>query len=141
VPKKTWSRLATNLLQNRCGLGAKIMNIEIDRIGDGSCSVVHVQGDVDMKTSSEVRTVILDLIENQDQKRVIVDLSGAQHVDSSGVASFIEGLREAKKRNARFILCGLNEAPRHVLDVTCLSSVLEITPTVEEALGPWRKAA
>jgi anti-sigma B factor antagonist len=116
-------------------------NIQIDTVDDGSCSVVHVQGDVDMKTSPEVRAVILDLIENQGQQRVILDLSGAQHVDSSGVASFIEGLREAKKRNKRFILCGLNEAPRHVLDVTCLNSVFEITPTVEEALGPCRRKA
>lgn len=117
------------------------MNIAIDSIGDGSCSVVHVQGDVDMNTSREVRAVILDLMENQGQQRVILDLRGARHVDSSGVASFIEGLREGKKRNVRFILCGLNEAPRHVLDVTCLSRVFEITPTVEEALGPWRKPA
>lgn len=116
-------------------------NIEVDTIGDRSCAVVHVQGDVDVKTSPELRAVILDLIENRGQQRVILDLSRAPHVDSSGVASFVEALREAKKRNARFILCGLNKAPRHVLDVTRLRNVFEITPTVEEALGRWKKAA
>jgi anti-sigma B factor antagonist len=111
---------------------------------DDSCSVVYVQGDVDMQTSPEVRAVILDLIVNQGQQRVIVDLSRAKHVDSSGVASLLEGLREAKKKRARLILCGLREGPRRVLDLTRLSTVFEITPTVEEALvglGGWRKAA
>ena len=111
---------------------AKDIEIDIDR--NGACSVVHVQGDIDMKTSPEVRAAILDLFDNRGQERVILDLKGVNYIDSSGVASLVEGLQEAKKRNARFILSCLNEAPRHVLDLTRLTSVFEITQTVDEAL-------
>jgi anti-anti-sigma regulatory factor len=46
----------------------------------------------------------------------------------------VEGLQEARKRNARFVLVGLNEGPRHVLELTRLLSVFEIAATEEEAV-------
>ncbi len=109
-------------------------DLEIDIARNGACSVVHVKGDIDLKTSPELRAAILDLFEKRGQERVILDLAAVHYIDSSGVASLVEGLQEAKKRNARFILSGLNEAPRHVLDLTRLTSVFEITQTVDEAL-------
>ena len=109
-------------------------DLEINIVRNGACSVVHVQGDIDMKTSPEVRAAILDLYEKRGQERVVLDLQGVKYIDSSGVAILVEGLQEAKKRKARFILTGLNEAPRHVLDLTRLTSVFEITQTVDEAL-------
>ena len=96
--------------------------------------MVQIQGDIDLKSSPQVRAAILDLFEKRGQERVILDLKGVNYIDSSGVASLVEGLQEAKKRKARFILSCLNEAPRHVLDLTRLTSVFEITQTVEEAL-------
>jgi anti-sigma B factor antagonist len=109
-------------------------DLDINIVRNGACSVVHVQGDIDLKTSPEVRSAILDLFENRGQERVILDLKGVNYIDSSGIASLVEGLQQAKKRKARFILSGLNEAPRHVLDLTRLTNVFEITETVEEAL-------
>src|SRR5712692_3128523 len=111
---------------------AKDLEIDIDR--NGACSVVHIQGDIDLKTSPEVRSAIIDLFEKRGQERVILDLKGVNYIDSSGVASLVEGLQEAKKHKARFILTGLNEAPRHVLDLTRLTSVFEITATVDDAM-------
>ncbi len=110
----------------------KDLDINIDR--NGPISVVHVSGDIDLKSSPELRATILDLFENRRQERVILNLAGVHYIDSSGVASLVEGLQEAKKRNARFILCALNEAPRHVLELTRLTKVFEVAPSLEEAL-------
>jgi len=110
-------------------------DIAINIVRNGACSVVHVEGDIDLKTSPELRSAILDLYENRGQERVILDLAGVNYIDSSGVASLVEGLQEAKKRKARFILSALNDSPRHVLELTRLTKVFEITKTVEEALA------
>jgi anti-sigma B factor antagonist len=110
-------------------------DIDINIVRNGACSVVHVDGDIDLKTSPELRAAILDLYEKRGQERVIIDLAGVNYIDSSGVASLVEGLQEAKKRNARFILCALNDAPRRVLELTRLTKVFEIARTVEEALA------
>ena len=109
-------------------------DLELNIVRNGACSVIEIQGDIDLKSSPQLRAAILDLFEKRGQERVILDLKGVHYIDSSGVASLVEGLQEAKKRKARFILSCLNEAPRHVLDLTRLTSVFEITQTVDEAL-------
>ena len=85
-----------------------IGDFDIDITGDGSRSVVHVYGDIDAKTSPQVRAVILDLLEERGQKRVIVDLKGATRINNSGASSIVAGFEVAKKRNVEFVLTGLN---------------------------------
>ena len=108
------------------------MEINVKR--DGVHSTVYVSGDVDLHTSPELRETILDLLGKRGQKRVIVDLSEVPYIDSSATASLIEGLQEARKREARFVLVGLNEGPRHVLELTRLLGVFEVADS-EEAVG------
>ena len=95
---------------------------------------MYVSGDVDLHTSPELRETILDLLGKRGQKRVIVDLSEVPYIDSSAIASLIEGLQEARKREARFVLVGLNKGPRHVLELTRLLGVFEVADN-EEAAG------
>ncbi len=108
-----------------------IKNIE----REGTCSVVSISGDVDLYSSPELRETVLDLFRNREQQKVILNLSEVNYVDSSGIASLVEGLQEAKKHAARLILVGLNEGPRHVLELTRLLNVFEIAESEEEALG------
>jgi len=106
----------------------------IDIVRWGGCSVVQVEGDINWKTSPRLRAAILDLFENRGQRRVIVDLERTHHIDSSAVSSFIEGLQSAKKRSAHLILSCLNKQARHLLELTRLNTLFEITQTVEQAL-------
>ncbi|MBI3695472.1 MAG: STAS domain-containing protein [Acidobacteria bacterium] len=112
----------------------KDKELEIDIIRWGGCSVVHVEGDINWKTSPKLRAAILALFERRGQERVIVDLERAHHIDSSGVSSFIEGLQAATEKRARFILSGLNQQARHMLELTRLSTLFQITQSVEQAL-------
>ena len=109
------------------------MDIKIKR--DGTCSIVYVSGDIDLYSSPKLRETVLDLFHKRGQEKVILNLSDVQYVDSSGIASLVEGLQEAKKRNARFILVGLNEGPRHVLELTRLLNVFEIAASEEDAVS------
>jgi anti-anti-sigma factor len=47
-------------------------------------------------------------------------------VDSSGLASLVDGWKEAGRRGARFVLTGLNERLKRVLHVTGLARVFGI---------------
>ena len=107
------------------------MEINVKR--EGSRSVVEVTGDIDLYTSPKLRETVLDLFRKRGQNVVIVDLQQVHYIDSSGIASLVEGLQEAKKTSARFVLAGLNEAPRHVLELTRLLSVFEIAASADEA--------
>lgn len=108
------------------------MEINVKR--DGASSVIYVTGDVDLHSSPALRDTVLELFQKRGQTKVVVNLSNVQYIDSSGIASLVEGLQEARKRDARFVLVGLNEGPRHVLELTRLLSVFEIAATEEEAV-------
>jgi anti-sigma B factor antagonist len=107
------------------------MDINVKR--DGARSIVYVSGDIDLYTSPQLRETVLDLFQKRGQDRIIVNLKDVHYIDSSGIASLVEGLQEAKKIKARFILVGLNEAPRHVLELTRLLNVFEVASNEEEA--------
>jgi anti-anti-sigma factor len=83
-------------------------DIEVSIVCNGAYSVVHVEGDINWKTSPDVRTAILELLEKGYAKRVIVDLTGAAHIDSSGASVLMEGFDVAEERNMDFLLTGLN---------------------------------
>ncbi len=109
--------------------------IDIDLVRKGTCSVLHVAGDIVWQTAPALRVVILELFKERGQLCVIVDLQRTKHVDSSGVSTFLEGLHAAKARHGSLVLCGLNESIRRLLDLTRLSRAFEITDTVDHALG------
>jgi len=59
-----------------------------------------------------------------------------QMVDSSGVASLIEGWEEASRDlGSRFILIGLSTSAREVLQLSRLTKVFEIYDNEEQALA------
>lgn len=73
----------------------------------------------------------MDLFRKRQQEQIIVNLAEVSYIDSSGIASLVEGLQEARKQNRRFVLVGLREGPRHVLELTRLLNVFEIAETEE----------
>lgn len=105
------------------------MDLNIKRIG--TRSVVYVEGDIDLYSSPELRETVLDLFRKRQQEQIIVNLAEVPYIDSSGIASLVEGLQEARKQNRRFVLVGLREGPRHVLELTRLLNVFEIAETEE----------
>ncbi len=82
--------------------------IEVRMFCNRPCSIVHAEGDISWKTSPDVRAAILELFERGSEKRVIVDLKGAEHIDSIGASVLLEGFDAAEKRNMDFILTGLH---------------------------------
>jgi len=96
--------------------------------------IVRVAGEVDCTTSGELREEIDQLLTVDQPDRLILDLEGVTHMDSSGLGTLLAGLRDANKRQVRFTLSGLNRSLRHTLERTRLYSLFEIRPTVQEAL-------
>jgi len=109
------------------------MKIHVDQNKD--YAVVHVSGEVDMSNSRKLRETLLDLIQKRKQKKLVIDLAAVPSMDSSGIATLMEGLHEAKKMDGEIILVGVHESLRGVLSLTGLLGVFDIRLTVEDALG------
>lgn len=100
-----------------------------------NAAIIEVSGDIDLYSSPQVRQNILDTLAKKTITRVIVNLMGVKYIDSSGVASLVEGLQLSRKSQVRFSLCGLNKAPKQVLELTRLIKVFEIFENLEAALA------
>jgi len=108
--------------------------VEITTRQVGNAAVVDIVGDIDLYNSPEVRKVLLDELRVKRTPRLIVNLTKVKYIDSSGVASLIEGLKVSREAQARLILFGLSPAAREVLQLSRLIKVFEVYENEEEAL-------
>ena len=95
-------------------------------------TVVNVTGDIDMGTSPGLRKTLLESLKKT--PRLMVNMREVRYIDSSGIASLVEVLKEARNTKKRLVLFGLNAAVREVLQLTRLAKIFEIRETEEEAL-------
>ena len=110
------------------------MSVELQtNQGDNGVATVLVQGDIDMSSSNQVRTYLLDLFQNN-QKAVVVDLSGVSYIDSSGIATLVEGLQWSHAKKTKFRLTGMTPTVRDVFEIARLLTVFEVFESNEEAL-------
>ena len=93
-------------------------------------TIISLAGDVDMQYSPLAREQILkNLKKNQ---HVLVDLSSVTYIDSSGVASLVEGYQLAKNSKLEFGLIGVSNKAMQVFKLARLDQVFEIHASVDE---------
>lgn len=67
-------------------------------------------------------------------KNIILDLSEVNYTDSSGLSSLLVGNRTYQQEGGIFILAALSEHTTKLIKISQLDGVLNILPTVEEAV-------
>jgi anti-anti-sigma factor len=74
------------------------------------------------------------VLSNEGVENLILDLSGVEYVDSSGLSAILTANR-LWNRIGMFILTGTNQPNvRKLIEISRLDSVLTITPTLSEAV-------
>jgi anti-sigma B factor antagonist len=97
--------------------------------------IFDVSGDIDLANSPTVRKALLREVREKRTPRVVINLSKVRYIDSSGVASLVEGLRASRDVGSRFILFGLSTSAREVLQLSRLLKIFEIYDNEEQALA------
>lgn len=109
--------------------------MEISTRQVGVAGVVTVVGDITLYNSPQVRTALLAAVQSSAGKQVIVNLQAVRYIDSSGVASLVEGLKAARDTKTRLTLVGLSRMVREVLELTRVLRLFDVRETEEQALG------
>lgn len=104
--------------------------IELESISDGT--VMRPTGDIDLSRAPAFRTHIAEVFEKSPM-RVIIDLSSVPYMDSSGVATLVEGMQLATRAGAKFILIGLQERVKSIFEIARLDTVFIIEIDLEAA--------
>lgn len=107
------------------------MDIQIDDAPP--FKVVRLSGDVDLHSSPRARQAIIDCLKRK--LPVLVELSAVSYMDSSGVASLVEGYQLAKKQGVEFGLAAIALPAMNVLKLARLDKVFPIHGSVAERLA------
>ena len=98
-------------------------------------TIFDISGDIDLASSPELRKALLRELREARIPRVILNLKAVRYMDSSGVASLVEGLKVSRNVGARLILYGLNTSVREVLQLSKLLKIFEICENEEQAVS------
>lgn len=92
--------------------------------------ILELSGEIDLHYSPQARKQILELLGNK--HNLLVDLSSVEYIDSSGVASLVEGYQLSKNENLKFGLVGVSNAAMQVLQLARLDKVFPIHTSIAD---------
>jgi anti-sigma B factor antagonist len=97
-----------------------------------SVALVAVEGDVDMYSSPDLRQTLQRLTSDR-VKVIAVDLSAVDFMDSSGIATLVQALKEARPYGGEIRLARPGGNVMRVLKLSNLTSLFPVFETVDEA--------
>ena len=87
--------------------------------------LLRVTGDVTIHTSPRLREQLKPLFSAQ-TKEIQIALDSVDFMDSSGIATLVEGLQWSRLTGGRFVLSGLGSNVRDIFALAKLDTVFEI---------------
>ncbi|MDP8245888.1 MAG: STAS domain-containing protein [Candidatus Hinthialibacter antarcticus] len=108
--------------------------MELDVSAEAAYTAVRITGPIIATHSPELRTLIAETFEQG--KSMIIDISGCDYMDSSGIATLVEGVQLAESKKSKFILTGaFSEKVKHLFEITRLDALFDEyhCDTIEEA--------
>ena len=98
---------------------------EIEVVTAENGTMARICGRVDIDSSPAVRTRLLTTLQGPRCNVLILDLSAVTHIDSSGVATLVEGLRIARSHNTEVRLQGLEGRLLRLFQLTGILSLFD----------------
>jgi anti-sigma B factor antagonist len=153
IPKPMLERLLNNMqstntdwqtwwqLHNWAALGIQpkesTLKLSLETQNRGDVIIVHCQGRIVYRDEAAALTrVVSEILENGG--KVVLDLSGVSAIDSAGIGELVFLHTWARSQNADLKYAGPSPLVRELLDLTNLDSVLEIHPSLREALAAFQ---
>lgn len=88
---------------------------------------------LDTKYAPELKSEFV-FINKNGIRNIIFDLTNTRYCDSSGLSAILVANRLCKSSGGTFVLCGLQESVTKLVQISQLHTVLNIVPTVNEAI-------
>lgn len=97
-------------------------------------TIITVNEDKFMAKMAPDMKAELVVLNGNGTKNIIFDLSNTAYCDSSGLSVILVANRICKENNGCLVVCGLKPAVAKLIDISQLTSVLNITPSKAEAI-------
>ena len=108
------------------------MNFEVEKKDNYALVKVKVEK-LDSHVSPALKSELV-VLNADDFKNLIIDLTDTRYCDSSGLSAILVANRLCKNSNGTFVLTGLQRSVAKLISISQLDTILNITPTIEEAV-------
>lgn len=96
---------------------------------------MSVHGEIDLYTVPRLQRELANALASGDSIRLVVDLSGVDFCDSTGVNVLLAAHRQAREKGGDLELAAPRPAVRKILQVTGLETVFTVTDKPAHAVG------
>ena len=86
---------------------------------------IRLSGRLDYATSPALRTILLKFVDKEGQC-IIVDLTGVEYADTSGLATLLEAHARLRKHGGRMVFFGLTDQVRDLFAMNEVDRMLTI---------------
>ena len=104
---------------------------------DGSgIAIVRIEGQLIVGNRQELKTKVLDALE-EGSRKFVIDFSKTGYIDSSGLGVLVSLSKKIREQGGELRLAGLNADLQTLFELTKLDTLFSITRTAEEALAAF----
>ncbi|MBD3379871.1 MAG: anti-sigma factor antagonist [Candidatus Omnitrophica bacterium] len=114
--------------------GGGDMQINVEQKGE--VTVYNMSGDIDINTSPEVKKAFDGAMKDKHEK-VVINLKDVGYVDSSGLATLVEILKNLRAYGGKLKLSNLSDKVKGLFEITKLDKLFDIVADEEEAVSSF----
>jgi anti-sigma B factor antagonist len=107
---------------------------------DATTLVIAIKGEIHSTTAPEFSERLNAAIASG-KTAVVLDLTGVEFIDSTGLSVLLNGLRRVTRVRGRMVIACANPTVLRLFEITRLDTTFEILPNCDEAIERVRQAA
>jgi anti-sigma B factor antagonist len=111
--------------------------LELNQYSSQDVTVLTLAGRIDSVTAPELRAQLSRSITRR-PPNIVVDLTGVDFIDSSGLAAIVQGMRSCRAGGGNLCLSNPQRPVRMILELTRLDRAIDIFPNDNEAIASFR---
>jgi anti-sigma B factor antagonist len=112
------------------------VELRVSSWSQGDHTVVALAGEIDLYTAPRLQSELAATLRSADPALVVVDMSGVEFCDSTGMNVLLAAHRQACERGGDLSLAAPRVAVRKILEVTGLASVFTVHDDLATVTGP-----
>jgi len=108
--------------------------MDITERTEDNVPIVALTGDIDLESSPKLRD-FLKPKSTQKTPKLVLDFSGVNYIDSSGLATLIEYFQSVQGFGGKMALASLSPRVKNVFEIVRLEQIFSLHPDVPSALA------
>ena len=113
------------------------MELSVSSRSQGDHAIVIAAGEIDLYTAPRLHSELAAVINAAPASRIVVDMSGVEFCDSTGMNVLLSSLRQARERGGELELAAPRPAVKKILQVTGLDTVFTVNLGGRCPVPPW----